>query len=437
MRDLLLALLMAGLIPVALFRPVVGVYLWAWVSMMNPHTLAFGFAKAVPWAMIIAVVTLVSVLVHKRSRHSLPMSVGMGLLLMLLLLMTVTSVFSINNPTEVWERWVFFMKTVLMLLVTLVVLRGRKQIEILLWVLVVSVGFYGVKGGIWTVLTGGGGRVWGPPGGMLAGNNELAVGLIMVLPLAYYLFLVAERRWLRWALGFSMVAMAFGILGSQSRGALLALLAIALMLGLKGKRPVRTTLALLVLSASAITFMPDSWTERMETISTYGEDRSAMSRVWTWQTLWNLALDRPLIGGGFRSDSAEVFSIYSPDQGRGSFSQDSYVAHSIYFQALGEHGFPGLILYLSFGIWIWVAAGRLGRQTKDDPEFGAWVPQLMRMCQISLLGFAVGGAFLSMMLLDLPYYLFGIVALARASVPNPQQANGFAGNAQNNRLARS
>lgn len=437
MRDLLLALIIGGLIPVALFRPVVGVYLWAWISVMNPHTLAFGFARSVPWAMIIAVVTLVSVLLHKRSRHALPMSIGMGLLILLMLIVTMTSIFSMNNPSDVWERWMFFGKTVLMLLVSLLVLRGRKQIEILLWVLVLSVGFYGVKGGVWTVLTGGGGRVLGAPGGMLAGNNELAVGLIMVLPWAYYLYQVAKYRWLRWALGFSMVSIAFGILGSQSRGALIALLAIALMLGLKGKHPIRTSLGLLLLLASAIAIMPDSWTDRMETISTFGEDRSAMSRVWTWQTLWNLALDRPLVGGGFRSDSAEVFAIYSPEMGRGTFSQDSFVAHSIYFQALGEHGFPGLIVYLSFGVWIWIAAGRLGKRTEGTPEFGTWVPLLMRMCQISLLGFAVGGAFLSLMLLDLPYYIFGVVALVRASVPVSEIFGGNVANTRIDRLVRS
>lgn len=426
MRDVLLALLLAGMIPVALFRPAVGVYLWTWVSVMNPHTLAYGFAREVPWAMIIAIVTLLSFVINRGRRHALPMSGGMVLLLTLMVIVTITSYFSLNNPNDVWERWIFFMKILLMLLITVMVLRGRNQIETLLWVLVVSIGFYGVKGGVWTLLTGGGGRVWGPPGGMMAGNNELAVGLVLVLPWAFYLYQVTARRWVKRMLVFAMVAMAFGILGTQSRGALLALLAIALLLGLKGRHPIRTTLGLAALTVSAIAFMPDSWSSRMETISSYNQDASAMSRLWTWRTLWNLAVDRPLVGGGFRSDSIEVFSQYSPEEGRGTFLHDAYVAHSIYFQALGEHGFPGLIIYLSLGIWTWVAAGRLGRRTQGDPEFSAWVPLLMRMCQVSLLGFAVGGGFLSLMLLDLPYYIFGIVVLARASVPKVKNAAGIA-----------
>ena len=53
------------------------------------------------------------------------------------------------------------MKIFFMLILTLMILRGRKQIDCLIWVIVISVAFYGVKGGAWTLLTGGGGRVWG------------------------------------------------------------------------------------------------------------------------------------------------------------------------------------------------------------------------------------------------------------------------------------
>lgn len=415
MRDILLTLIVAGLVPMALFRPHIGACLWAWISIMNPHSLTFGFAKGLPWALLAAGVTLIGFAVNGRRRYPLPWSFGTACVLGLMLWMTVTSIFSLNAAVEVWERWIFVMKILVMLLVTLMLIRGRKQIELLVWVLVVSVGIFGVKGGLWTLLTGGGGRVWGPPGGMMADNNSIAIGLIMVLPWMYYLHVVSKSRWVKRGLIASMVLTVFGVLGSQSRGALLALLVMALLLGLKSKHALRTTLALATLVFFAVAFMPDSWSNRMNTIGGYSEDGSAMSRLWTWQTLWNLAIDRPLVGGGFRSDSIQVFSAYSPIEGRGVFAQ-VYVAHSIYFQALGEHGFPGLFLYLGIGLWSWFAAARLGRETTGHSEYGEWVPLLMRMCQVSLAGFMIGGAFLSLMVLDLPYYIFAVVLLVRASV---------------------
>lgn len=416
MRDVVLAAFIVGMLPMIFVRPAFGALMWAWISMMVPHTATYGFASRVPWAMIIALVTLTAFLFTNKKRP-LPINGGTVIILMLLGWMTVTSIFALNKiEGEVLDRWIFALKILFMLLVTFMLLSGRKEIEWLLWTMVISVGFYGVKGGLWTLATGGGGRVWGPPGGNLAGNNELAVGLVILLPWMYYLREVATRAWLRHAMLGSMIAVAFGILGSQSRGALLAVTTMALVLGAKSKRLIRTTAVLAVVGAGAFAFMPDSWTSRMDTIQTYQADTSAMSRIWTWKTLWNVAVDRPLVGAGFRADNHEMFAKYAPREGYEIFQGSVFVAHSIYLSALGEHGFVGLGIYLSLGIWTWFAASRLAKTTQNVPDLMDWVPLLMRMTQVSLIGFAVGGAFLSLMMLDLTYYIPGIVVLTDATV---------------------
>jgi O-antigen ligase len=119
----------------------------------------------------------------------------------------------------------------------------------------------------------------------------------------------------------------------------------------------------------------------------------------------------------------EVFLKYAPEDGFARFQGKIYVAHSIYFQALGEHGFVGLGLYLGIGLWTWLTAGRLERTTASEPEFSEWVPLLMRMTQASLIGFATGGAFLSMMNTDLTYYIPGIVVLVHATVSERRRAS--------------
>jgi probable O-glycosylation ligase (exosortase A-associated) len=416
MRDILLALVIVMLWIKTLRRAEFGAYLWAWLSLMNPHKLTFGFAYSVPWALTTALVTLVSMLFSK-SRQPLPRSGGVVALLMLWGWMTITSMTSINPPEMVWERWVVMSKIYLMLLVTLMLLRGRKQIETLVWVVIVSIGYFGFKGGIFTVLTGGGYRVYGPPGSGLEENNSLAVALIALLPLMYYLRHVASQRWLRYFLTFAMACLGFAILGSQSRGALLGGAVMAFMLGLKSKYPVRFSIALVAVITIGVSFMPDSWTERMNTIREYDSEGSAMSRIYTWTTLWNVAVDRPLVGAGFRADTTELFARYAPTGERfASFQGSSWVAHSIYLQALGEHGFVGLILYVWIWVWLWFTAGRTAKQAERLPELKTWVPMLMRMCQVSTVGFCVGGAFLSLMTADLPYYVLCFVILCQCAV---------------------
>lgn len=416
MRDIALTLFIAALLPVALWRPEFGAYLWAWISMMNPHKLAFGFANSAPWAYIIALVTLTGLLFSKQ-RQAFPVTAPTMLLLSLIGWMTVTSIFALNAPDAVWDRWLFVLKIHLMLCVTLMLIRGREQLDRLIWVIVVSIGFYGVKGGLWTIATGGGGRVWGPPGGMIGGNNELAVALVLLLPLMFYLQQTVVRRWLRWALAGSMVVTVFAILGTQSRGALLGLLAVSLVLGLKGRHPWRMMVLIGLTVGLAIVFMPDSWTSRMDTLRDYQADGSAMSRLYSWHTIWNLALDRPLVGAGFGTENPALFARYAPlGPEYQAVSGGAWVAHSIYFQALGEHGFVGLALYVALGLFTWRLAAQVSKRAEGDPELSAWLPLLMRMCQASLVGFASGAAFLSLMHFDVQYYVVAIVVIADASV---------------------
>jgi probable O-glycosylation ligase (exosortase A-associated) len=189
------------------------------------------------------------------------------------------------------------------------------------------------------------------------------------------------------------------------------------ILGLKSRYKIRATFALAAALAIVITFMPDSWVSRMETMQTYEEEGSAMSRLYTWTTLWNAAQDRPILGTGFRADSIEIFERYAPTEPKWAmFKGAVWVAHSIYFQMLGEQGFVGLAIFLILFGLAWIRAGTLAKITKDDPEFGSWVPLLMPMVQVSLAGYLVGGAFLSLAYFDLPYYIIAYVILVDATV---------------------
>ena len=114
------------------------------------------------------------------------------------------------------------MKIFLMIFVTLALINDKPKLDAFIWVLVISLGFYGVKGGVFTLITGGNYRVWGP-GGFVAENNALALALIMIIPLMRYLQLQQTRRWAVLSLGFAMAFTIITVLGSYSRGALLGM----------------------------------------------------------------------------------------------------------------------------------------------------------------------------------------------------------------------
>jgi hypothetical protein len=71
---------------------------------------------------------------------------------------------------------------------------------------------------------------------------------------------------------------------------------------------------------------------------------------------------------------------------------------------LGEHGYVGLGLFLALGIACWTVSRRLIRASRDRPDL-AWTGDLARAIQVSLVGFAVGGAFVNIAYWELLYYI--------------------------------
>ncbi|WP_432377858.1 putative O-glycosylation ligase, exosortase A system-associated [Duganella sp. P38] len=404
MRDILVTLIVFASLPLIIKNPVNGVLMWIWISVMNPHTQGWGFAPTFPFAQIIAVMTLFS-LATSRAPKTLPAGGITFALLAMVLWMNVTTLFAIF-PAASQVQLAKVMKIMLMSLVTMVVIRSRQDVHRMIWVLVISLGFYGIKGGIFTVREGGNFRVWGPIGTFIGGNNEIALALIIAIPLMRYLQLSTGRRWVRHGLTITMLLSCMAALGSYSRGALLAIAAMLGLMWLKSRRKMLGAAIIALLAPLVLQFMPERWMERMDSIAEYEADTSAMGRINAWHMAYNLAKDR-FFGGGFEISEPFVFHLYAPNPGA------VHAAHSIYFQALGEHGFVGLALYLLLGTLTWRSASWIVRNSGDDPEL-QWSSNLAKMIQASLIGFAVGGAFLSLLYFDVPYYLMAAVVATRA-----------------------
>ena len=405
MRDIVITLLLFGSVPFILRRPAFGVFMWVWVSVMSPHRLAWGFAYDMPFAQVIAIATLVGIFFSKESHH-LPVTPVTAVLFLLIVWMNVTTLFALE-PASALKMWEKVMKTMFMVFVSMFVLRSKQHVQILVWIVTLSVAFYGVKGGLFTIRGDGMERVYGPGDSFIEENNSLALALIMTIPMLRYLHLQVTKRWLRWGLLASMVLCGFSALGSYSRGALFGIAGMLSLLWLKSRSKVITALALALIVPTGIVFMPEKWEVRMWSIQDFEEDSSAMGRINSWRMAVNLANDRPFVGGGFDVNEPDVFARYSPEA---TYSRS---AHSIYFQMLGEHGYVGLLLYLLLWRLVWRDASWIIKEARSRQGW-QWASDLSRMIQVGLAGFAVGGAFLNLAYYDVPYFLLVAIVLTRA-----------------------
>jgi len=406
MRDIAVVLIVGVITLMALKRPWIGVMLWTWLSLMSPHRLAWSFAYDAPLAAIAAGVTLIGLLTTKE-RQSPFQGAPVVFFTAFVLWITVSWLLGVSTAGD-YEDWSKVMKIDLMIFVTLTLLRNKYQIMAFASVIAASLAFFGTKGGIFTILNGGNYRVWGPPGSFIEDNNELALALIMVIPLLHFLQMQVTSRAARHGLSLVIVLCAASALGSYSRGGLLAIGAMGAMFWWRSRHKAPMAILIAIVLLAVLPIMPEDWWDRMRSISDYGSDSSAQARLYSWRVAREVATHY-FSGAGMSYQHPALFSMF------GTGPDSVIAAHSIYFQILGNHGFVGLFLFISVWIATFHSAAWLRKHARSRPE-GKWAADLGSMVQVSLVGYAVGGAFLSLSYFDLPYDMMVLVVLARAWV---------------------
>src|SRR5574341_48042 len=404
-RDTLVSTIIFAFLPVCFLRPWVGILVWSWIGYMNPHKLTWGFASNMPFAQLVAVATLCG-LVFTKEKYPLPGVREVYLLGLFALTMFLSTMFA-YYPDAAWEQFDKVWKILLMTFVTIILFQDPKKLRILVWVIALSIGFFGVKGGFFTLRTGGTHMVLGPPSTFMDGNTEIGMALNMVLPLLVYLRREVVRVWARNSLlamiGLTIVA----VVGTYSRGAFLGLLVVVTIVFVKSRAKIVAAVLLAIAIPLGEATLPEGWLNRMQTIKTYEDDRSAMGRVEAWKVSILMGKERPLLGFGFRPFSTEMFERYGYSGGRD--------AHSIFFQVLAEHGITGLMLYAGLIVSSLFSLSRLAHLSQMNPELN-WVHNYVQMLQASLAGYLVCGAFLSMSYFDLFYHLLAIIIILKKIV---------------------
>lgn len=404
MRGLLLIGFIAAALPTVFVDPYIGVLLFCWVSFMNPQRVVYGIGSDMQWAMIIGVITIVAWACSRESKRPSP-APTYWLIVAFLVYISLTTVFALSSAPNVFQEWELTAKMLVFVLITMTLTTNRIRVQALVWVMVISIGFYAVKGGLFTLITGGAAHVYGPADSMIADNNQFAVAMLVAAPLMNYLRVTSEQRFVRWGLAMAMALSLIAVLGSYSRGGLLALAAESVFLWSKSRRKLMPTLALIGVIVAGLVVMPSQWGERMRSIDDYHSDASAEGRLAIWGAAIKIAEARPLVGGGFKATtSPQVVERYAPGVHR-------LAAHSIYFEVLAEQGFVALAIWLAIPIATWRNCRWIIRHTRDLPEWD-WAGALARMGEVSLVAYLVGGAFLSLGYWD---YYFTLVALLAAT----------------------
>lgn len=413
MRDFLLLGLLPFLVYFAFRKPFIGLALWLWTSLVPTHIWAYGIATSIKWNMIFAVITIIGFFVSKNknrfSAHSLFI-----LLILFFLHATLSTIFNIGFEPHVWQEWEYLLKSIVFFIFVVLIVHKKIHIEALMWACVLSISIRAAGDGV-SVLLSGGGHVVSGLSPTFPDNNLSALATLMCLPMLFYLY-TQHKQYLLFK--FGLLGLIFTnvlfVLGSDSRGGFLGLLVLAGYFFVKSKRKIPILIGLILVSIIGLSVMDNAWFDRMNTIQNANQDGSFMSRVVSWKVALLLAIENPLLGGGFDAAAYKptwqalvlnfnkVDFIPSPDP------QVTHVSHSIYFQVLGDLGFVGLILFLTILNKTYKQFNLLRKSNKEE-----WLTSLGTFMTLSIVAFAVSGAALNAAYNEIFFMLIGVSITAK------------------------
>ncbi len=248
-------------------------------------------------------------------------------------------------------------------------------------------------------------------GTFLGDGNDYALSLNLAVPMCLFLLLESEKALHKVLYGMVLLMLAACIILTQSRGGTLALGFVGFYYWMRSDKKAVTGALAAVVVVGVLAMAPPSYFQRMNSISQDGIDGSAQGRITAWTAGTRMAMSYPLLGVGAGQFPANFVRFAPPNDDPLRWK----TAHSIYFLVLGELGLLGLGALLAFIIGNLVMNRRLTKATftQRSAEEAQTHSRLLACLSASLMGYAIGGAFLSAAYYPHMFVLAGLLTSSR------------------------
>jgi probable O-glycosylation ligase (exosortase A-associated) len=424
-RSLFLVCVFMAFIGGGFAAPFVATLGYVWVDTFRPQGVAYIILNQIPVALVMGCAAFGSYLFSDR-RYPPRMTLITGLTITMCIWMTATCLWA-QVPDAAWSKWNWAFKTVMFSAFIPLVIRSRVQIEAFAQTFLFSLAANFIPFGLKTMISGGG---YGRNLGLMSGDANLAEGgllstfCLMAIPLAFHLAkhtqIIPRLRIMPLGyLALAGLALATTI-GTYERSALIGLVVMGAIMIMRSRRKILFALFAAVVAAGIIYQTSAGWGQRMSTMEDPTADTSALTRLLVWEWTYRFTLTHPF-GGGFQSYIIDRLEY--PD----GAVETGRAFHSIYFEVLGEQGWPGLAMFLAIAGSTMLNLIRLSRRTRKIPEL-AWCADMSDALQASLAVFLTAGAFVGIACQP-PFWYFIAMSVSLREyvrrVEQPPQAEGW------------
>jgi probable O-glycosylation ligase (exosortase A-associated) len=437
MRDIILLTAVAIASLIAIRRPSFGLLTFAVLGFIAPQSYTWGFARIFPFSQIVAVSTILGIFLSSEKKTFFLRRETFLLISLWVFfgLSTLTALY----PTDAFDQFVLVSKIFLMIIVATTVINTVGRLNWLIRVVGYSLGFYGLKGGLFAILSGGDLIVWGPEGSFLYANNSIGLGLAMNIPILLYLLKVEQSSWLRRLLRLTLFLTYPAIICTYSRGAWLGMVIVTVASLFKSRNKV-LAVALTVILAVVFQMVvsqigPERLQDRYDTLVNYEEDASAQSRFWNWEFCKRVGLARPLSGAGFDFYRLESYANFYPEF-LTRWPGKVWSCHSTWLTVFAEHGIPGAGIWLSLMMCSVISLKQI-RAYASTATPKSHLLDFVDMVQNSLIAYVVVGTFIDAAYFDILYYFIGFIVIQKGILASELNEARYSGVSVGGRLATS
>jgi probable O-glycosylation ligase (exosortase A-associated) len=410
LRSLWLLFIYVSFLGLSASAPFVATLGYVWVDTFQPQAVSYILLNQLPVAMIMGAAAVGGYMLLDR-RSPPPLTLQSVLQVTMAIWVTATLVWA-QVPGAAWEKWDWAFKTIAFAAFMPLVIRSRVQIEAFAQTYVFSLAANFVPFGLKVLVSGGG---YGQNLGLEGGNSGLSEGgllstsCLMAIPLA--IFLASHSQLLP---KFKLMPLAYwGVaglalataLGTYERSALIGLVVLGLYMWVRTKHKLGFGIVLIVTACLVVFTTSQAWNARVDTIGNFEHENSAYVRILVWKWTLGFVADHPL-GGGFASYIVDHIEIPASSSGPGA-TEFGRAFHSIYFEVLGEHGYPGLFIFLLLAGSTFVMLRRLAKKARPHPEL-KWVVGLSDALQSGLAVFLTSGAFVGIAFQPMFWYFISM-----------------------------
>ncbi|MDD2868118.1 putative O-glycosylation ligase, exosortase A system-associated [Neomegalonema sp.] len=429
MRDLVIVLGVLAMLPFILKRPFIGVLVWTWIAILNPHREAFGFSVSLRLNLVIVLVTLIAFALSPE-RKQWPGGRIAALFVGFIAWTTLASLLAVDKPSSFQFWFDFVIKMAIHMILAMILITSRHRLMALVWTYALSLGYHATKIALVTIYSGGSiGQLagFGPSGTMIEDRNHFALAMALLTPILFFIWRRAEHKLLRLGALMLIAAAILAVIGSQSRGGFVTMALVLGYLWTKTRLKWLTAGMVVVGALGIFSALPPELKERLGTITAQidkGEDRHANEgpeldesfclRLAAWHVGWDMTMDSPLWGSGLRSIQSPVAATpyLSPDHPcADSPKYGVRAAHNIYVEVLSDSGFVGLGMFLTLLAGSWLLCLSVMVRARRIPGM-EWAADLASMVQVGLIAYAAGGVLLSLAYYDGYFLLIVMVVCA-------------------------